>query len=117
MVAIKKHKPRAPGIPDFLFQNPANKSAANPHSATRKSHVALRLAKTEYIQKTGMKVVMVRLGEEMTCARPGARSAIVREFVPDRASAAFPSIGESDCGVSQRPYFGGKQMKRNAPHQ
>ena len=35
MVAMNaKHEPRAPRIPNLLFQYPANKSAPNSHSAT-----------------------------------------------------------------------------------
>src|SRR5258708_33205515 len=37
MVATNaKHEPRAPRIPDFLFQKPKNKSPPNNHSATPK---------------------------------------------------------------------------------
>ena len=38
MVIIKvTHEPRAPRIPNFLFQNPKNKSAPNNHSETLKT--------------------------------------------------------------------------------
>src|SRR5215470_14497782 len=67
MVARKeKHEPRAPRIPNFLFQNPANKRAPNPHSATPKNQVAPRTPKTGYIQAirgpwlSFIKVLMMR---------------------------------------------------------
>jgi hypothetical protein len=44
MVAInEKHEPRAPRIPNFLFQNPRNKSAPNSHSETPKNQLAPRM--------------------------------------------------------------------------
>src|SRR5215471_16215997 len=52
MVARKeKQEPRAPRMPHVLFQNPANKSALNPHSATPNNRVAPRTPKTGYIQE------------------------------------------------------------------
>src|SRR5262245_24943882 len=51
-VAMKeKDEPRAPRIPSFLFQNPANNRAQNPHSATPKNQVAPRTPKSGYIQE------------------------------------------------------------------
>src|SRR5262245_17707946 len=51
-VAInEKHEPRAPRMPNFLFQKPKNKSAPNNHSETPKNQVAPRTPKTGYIQK------------------------------------------------------------------
>src|SRR5262249_21804392 len=47
----EKHEQRAPRMPHFLVQNPANKSAPNPHSATPKNQVAPRTPKTGYIQE------------------------------------------------------------------
>ena len=44
-------EPRAPRIPNFLFQNPANKSAQNNHSETPKNQLAPRMPKTGYSQK------------------------------------------------------------------
>jgi|SRR5215467_13030249 len=46
-----RHDPRAPRIPNFLFQNPANNNAPNPHSAIPKKYVAPRIPNREYIQK------------------------------------------------------------------
>src|SRR5262247_1797697 len=43
--------PRAPRMPNFLFQNPANKSAPNSHSDTPKNQLAPRMPNTGYIQK------------------------------------------------------------------
>src|SRR5258706_5628540 len=51
VVIMLAHAPRAPRIPSFLFQNPANKSAPNSHCETPKKNVAPRTPKTGYIQK------------------------------------------------------------------
>ena len=46
-VAInEKQEPMAPRIPNFLFQNPKNKSAANNHSETPRNQAAPRMPKT-----------------------------------------------------------------------
>src|SRR6266481_3102293 len=45
------HEPRAPRIPNFLFQNPKNKSAPNNHSETPKNQLAPWMPKTGYIQE------------------------------------------------------------------
>ena len=45
------HEPRAPRIPNFLFQNPKNKSAPNNHSETPKNQLASWMPKTGYIQE------------------------------------------------------------------
>jgi hypothetical protein len=37
------HEPSAPRIPNFLFQNPKNKSATNNHSETPKNQLAPRM--------------------------------------------------------------------------
>jgi len=42
------HEPRAPRIPNFLFQNPKNKSVPNVHSEIPKNQVAPRMPKTGY---------------------------------------------------------------------
>ena len=46
-----KHEPAAPRIPNFLFQNPKNKSALNNYSETPKNQLAPRMPKTGYIQE------------------------------------------------------------------
>jgi len=45
------HEPTAPRIPNFLFQNPKNKSVPNVHSETPKNQVAPRTPRTGYNQK------------------------------------------------------------------
>src|SRR6202023_2822549 len=45
------HEPSAPRIPNFLFQNPKNKSAPINHSETPKNQLAPRMPKTGYIQE------------------------------------------------------------------
>src|ERR1700736_6365199 len=45
------HEPRAPRIPNFLFQNPKNKSAPNNHSEIPKNQLAPWMPKTGYIQE------------------------------------------------------------------
>src|SRR5262249_48041286 len=45
------NEPRVPRIPNFLFQNPRNKSAAISHSETPKNQLAPRTPKAGYIQK------------------------------------------------------------------
>src|SRR6516164_7076239 len=45
------HEPRAPRIPNFLFQKPNNKSAPNNHSEAPKNQLAPWMPKTGYIQE------------------------------------------------------------------
>ena len=45
------HEPRAPRIPNFLFQNPKNKSAPNNYSETPRNQLAPWMPKTGYIQE------------------------------------------------------------------
>src|SRR6478672_7971938 len=59
------HEPRAPRIPNFLFQNPRNRSAAISHSETPKNQLAPRLPKTGYIQKMRGPLLIYRIS---TCA-------------------------------------------------
>src|SRR4029077_16479366 len=40
VIINEAHEPRAPRIPNFLFQNPKNKSAPNNHSETPKNQLA-----------------------------------------------------------------------------
>src|SRR5215469_12276513 len=47
------HEPRAPRIPNFLFQNPRHKSVPNVHSEAPKNQVAPPMPKTGYNQKIG----------------------------------------------------------------
>jgi hypothetical protein len=44
-------EPAAPRIPNFLFQNPKNKSVPNNHYEHPKNQLAPRMPKTGYIQK------------------------------------------------------------------
>src|SRR5260370_4263844 len=45
------HEPRAPRMPNFLFQNPRNRSAQISHSDTPENQLAPRIPRTGYIQK------------------------------------------------------------------
>src|SRR6266436_5761394 len=59
------HEPRAPRIPNFLFQNPRNKSAPNSHSETPKNQLAPRMPNTGYSQKMRGPLLMYGIS---TCA-------------------------------------------------
>src|SRR6266436_394048 len=47
----RDREPSAPRMPNFLFQNPRNRSAQISHSETPKNQLAPRMPKTGYIQK------------------------------------------------------------------